>query len=73
MVVHLIAEARIASLIEALELVEAHGKSVRHEEAVEENGKTRLAESLDFFCLAQNLRACRNQQVLAVMGKHIVG
>jgi len=33
---------------------------------VEENGKTGLAERVHLSCLAENLRTCRYEQVLAV-------
>ena len=67
MVVHLIAQARITRLIEALELVEAQREPIRHDEAVEENGKTSLAKSVHLACLAENFRACRYEKVLAVV------
>jgi hypothetical protein len=67
MVVHLIAQARITRLIEALELVEAQRESIRHDEAMEENGKAGLAKSVHLSRLAENLRACRYEQVLAVV------
>src|SRR6202790_5819700 len=43
-IVHLIAKASIAGLVKSFDLVEAQGITVRHDEAVEENGETRLAE-----------------------------
>ena len=52
MIVHLIAKASIAGLVESFELVEAHGITIRHDEAVEDNGQTRLAEGVHFLCFA---------------------
>ena len=52
MVVYLIAKADIAGLVEPLELVEAQGIAIRHDEAMEENGQTCLAEGVHFLCFA---------------------
>src|ERR1700687_829858 len=47
MVVDLIAETRIASLIEPYELVEVDGVAVGHKHPVEDNGKPHLAKGFD--------------------------
>ena len=51
-IVHLIAKASIAGLVKSFELVEAQGITIRHDEAVEENGQTCLAEGVHFLCFA---------------------
>ncbi len=72
-IVDLITKAGIAGLVKALKLVEAQGKAIRHNEAVEQNGETRLAKCIHFFCLAKDLRPCGDEKVLAVMGIDVVG
>ena len=51
-IVHLIAKASIAGLVKSFELVKAQGITIRHDEAVEENGQTRLAECVHFLSFA---------------------
>jgi hypothetical protein len=54
-VVHLIAQACIANLVETLELIEAYGIAVRHEHSMEYDGQTCLAESVHFLGFAKQL------------------
>ncbi len=70
-VVDLVPQAGVADLVEPLELVEADGISVRHEQAMEHDGETCLAEGVHLLGFAEQLRACRNEQVLAVVGIHV--
>ena len=64
--VHLVAEAGVADLIESEELVEAVRAAVRHQQAMEGDGEPRLAERLDGLRLAENPRAGGNQHLLSV-------
>jgi len=49
MVIHLVAKSCFSDLIQTLELVEADGITVRHDEPVKENGQALLAERFDFL------------------------
>jgi hypothetical protein len=40
---------------------------------VKRDGETFLAEAIDFFRFTEQLRACRDQQVLAVVGIDVGG
>ena len=53
-VVDLVAQPGVADLVEALELVEADGIAVRHEQAMEHDGEACLAEGVDLFRFAEN-------------------
>ena len=66
-VVDLIPQAGVADLVEPLELIEADGIPVRHEHAMEDDGQTGLAEGVHLLRFTEQLRTCRNQQVLAVV------
>ena len=68
----LIAQPGVADLVEALELVEADGIAVRHDEPMEDNGEASLPEGFHLLRFAKNLRSCRNQQVLAVVRVDVV-
>jgi hypothetical protein len=70
-VVDLIAEAGITYLVEPLELVQADGITIRHDEAMKRDGEPRLAERIDLLRLTQNLRSGGNQKMLAVVGVNV--
>ena len=55
--VHLVAEAGVADLIESEELIEAVRAAVRHQQAMEGHGKPRLAKRLDRLRFSENPRA----------------
>ena len=61
--VHLVAEAGVANLIESEELVEAVRAAVGHQQAMEGHGKPRLAKGLDRLRFAENPRACGDQHL----------
>ena len=61
MVVDLVAKAGVAGLVETLELVEADGVAVRHEQPVEEHGEARLAERFDLARFSENFAARGNE------------
>src|SRR5258708_11885152 len=67
-VVDLIAQPRVADLVEAFELVEADGKAVGHEKAVKRYRQTLLAEAVHPLCFTEQLRSRGNQEMLAVVG-----
>src|SRR5258708_39413611 len=67
MVVNPVAKSRLAGLIQTLELVEADGVTVRHDEPVKENGQTLLAERFDFLGFSEHFRASRNKDLLTVV------
>src|ERR1700694_5788955 len=71
-VVDLIPQAGIAYLVEPLELIQADGITIRHDEAGEGDGKPRLGERIDLLHLTQNLRSSGNQKMLAVVGVNVV-
>src|ERR1700693_523955 len=54
------------------ELVEIQGVSVRHDETVEGDGKSGLTERFNPSCLTKNFRSGGNEEMLAVMGVHVV-
>ena len=54
---NLIAEAGVSDLVHSLELVEADGITVGHDEPVERDGESRLTERVHALCFSQNLRA----------------
>ena len=69
-VVDLIFQALLADLVEAVELVEVDGISVRHNHAVEDNGHAALlAETggADLLGLAQHDRSLGDEDVLVVV------
>ena len=66
-VVDLIPQPRIADLIEPLELIEADGIAIGHEQAMEHDGQTCLAEGVHLLGFTEQFGACGNQQVLAVV------
>src|SRR5207249_5826629 len=68
MMVHQIAQARFADLIQALELIERKRIAVRHHEPVKENGQTLLAEGFYFANFAQHAAPLRNEKMQAVVG-----
>ena len=49
MVIDLVPQPGVAGLVEPLELVEADGIAVGHEQPMEHNGQTRLAERVDLL------------------------
>src|SRR6266478_6825722 len=69
--VDLIPQAGITYLVEPLELIQADGITVRHDEAMKHDGKPRLAERIDLLRLTQNLRSGGNQKMLAVVGVNV--
>src|SRR4029077_19965418 len=71
--VHLIAEARIADLVQAHELIEAVGTSVWEHKPTEGNSKPRFAERLDWLRFSQHARTSGNDDVLTVVRVHGVG
>ena len=71
-VIHLVAQTRIADLIEAEELIETQRAAVRHQQPVKGHGESRLAERLNGSRLAENACARGNQDVLAAVGVHRV-
>ena len=73
MVVHLVAEAGLADLVEAFELVQAQRVAVGHDDAVEENGKPFLAEAVHLLDFPEHTGTLRDEEVLAVVGVDIGG
>ena len=71
-VVDLVAQARVADLIEAQELIEAQRAAVRHQEPVKGHGEPRLAQRLNWSRLAENACPRGNQHVLPAVGVHRV-
>ena len=71
--VHLVAEAGVADLIESEELVEAVRAAVRHQQAVEGHGEPRFAERLDGLRFAENPRAGGNQHLPSRMRVERIG
>ena len=61
--VHLVAQAGVADLIESEELVEAVRAAVGHQQAMERHGEPRLAERLHGLRFAENPRAGGNQHL----------
>src|SRR5207248_10642357 len=53
-VVRLITKANVADLVQTLELVEADGIAVRHDEPMEGYGETRLAKRVHLFGFAED-------------------
>ena len=53
-VIDLVAEARVADLIEAQELIETQSAAVRHKEPVKGHGEPRLAQGLNWSRLAEH-------------------
>lgn len=49
-----------------------NGITIRHDEAMERDGKPRLTERIDLLRLTQNLRSGGNQKMLAVVGVNVV-
>ena len=62
-VVHLVAEAGVADLIESEELIEAVRAAVWHQQAMEGHGQPRLSERLDRLRFTENARAGGNQHL----------
>src|SRR5260370_17106274 len=67
MVVTPVAQSRLGDLIQTLELVEADGVTVRHDETVKENGQTLLTKRFDFLGFSEDLRPGRDKDLLAVV------
>src|SRR5687767_7659622 len=67
MLVYLIAETRIANIVQAHELIEAVRASVRHHQSIEGHGEPRIAERLDGLGFAEHARSRRYQHESAVM------
>src|SRR5258708_495760 len=67
MVVHLVAKSCFSDLIQTLELVEADGVTVRHDEPLKESGKALLAEGVDFFGFPKHFRPSRDEDLLKVV------
>ena len=65
--IHLVAQAGFADLIQTLKLVQRHGIAVRHDEPVKDNGQPTLAEGLNFPDFTQNAGPLGNQEVLSIM------
>ncbi len=68
-----VAETCVSDLIHPFELVEADGIPVWHDEPVKRDSKLRLTERVHPLCFSENLRAGRNQEVLAVVRVDVVG
>ena len=66
-VIDLVPQTGVADLVESLELIEADGIAVGHQDAMEDDRETRLAEGVDFLGFTKQLRACGNEQMLAVV------
>ena len=67
MVVDLVLHAGLADLVETVKLVEIDGVAIRHQHAVEGDGKALLAEAGDLLRIAEDERAFRDQNMLAVL------
>src|SRR5712692_8088499 len=67
MVVNPVAKSRFSDLIQTLELVEADGVTVRHDEPVKENGQALLAEGFDFLGFSEHFRTSRDKDLLTVV------
>jgi hypothetical protein len=68
MIVDLVAESGVTDLVEPRKVIEARRVAVRHDETMKKNGEPGLPKTLDLARFAEQLRACRNQKMLAVMG-----
>ena len=68
MVVDLVTKPGISNLVETMEMVEARGISIGHNQPMKRNGKPALPKALDFAGFPEKLRAPGNQQMLAVVG-----
>src|SRR5260370_14552405 len=66
-IVDLIAQPRVADLVEAFELVEAGGKAVRHEKAMRCYGESLLPETIHRLGFTEQLRSRRNQKMPSVV------
>ena len=53
-VVYLITKASVSGLIQTFELVQGDGKTIRHDETVEEHGETCLAKSIHLLCFTED-------------------
>src|SRR5882757_8138759 len=73
MVVDFVLQPYVARRIEPFELIKAHGVPVGHDEAMKQNGKASRSEGFDLAGFAEKPTACRNEQLLAVMGVRIGG
>ena len=71
--VHAIAQARVADLVEPHELVEWIRAPIREHETVKRHGEARLAQGLHRCGLAEHPSARRNQDVLAAVRVDRVG
>jgi hypothetical protein len=61
MIVHLVFQRRLPNLIQSRKLVQIDRITVRHDEAVKDDSKPVLAESVHFLGLSENLGSCRNE------------
>jgi hypothetical protein len=66
--IHLVAKAGVADLIQPEELVQTLRASIRHHQTMERHRQARLAQRLDGTRLAQNPCAGRNDDVLSAVG-----
>ena len=69
----MIAKSGFTDLAETFKLIEAHGVSVGHDEAVERDGEALLAEGVVAFDLAEHPRTLRDQKMLIVVGIDVGG
>src|SRR5947209_18944136 len=72
MMVDLVCQAGFANLIQSLETIKINGVAIRHDQAMKGNRQPPLAEGVNLLGFPQELAACGNKQVLAVLGVHIV-
>jgi len=71
--VHLVAEAGVADLIESEELVEAVRAAVRHQQAVERHSEPRFAKGLDRLRFSENSCAGGDKHLPARMRVERIG
>lgn len=69
-VIDLVPQPGIPDLVETHELVETQRAAIRHQESMEDNGESGLAQCLHGPCLAQNSGSSGNQDVLAAVREH---
>src|SRR6266851_9891360 len=73
MVVHLVAKSCFSDFIQPLELVEADGVTVRHDEPVKEDREPLLTERFDFLGFAKHFRTSGDKDMLTVVRVNVRG
>src|SRR5215472_14452083 len=68
-----VVERGFSDLIEARSLVEVDGVTVRHDQPMEDNGKTFLTNIVDFLGFSEQACSCRDQQLHVIMRVNVVG